>query len=330
MNVLLGCGRVNRGFAPWRNPLTAWVAGMVILFGLLGSTPSPGFVSAAHAKTPAQSITWVDQTWVIVPTDTGTWALMLAMTYAKDGSVMLPVGIIMGPETAQLTTSNPPSSVYRGFTNTSIVQSRLGGTLAINPQLVTALGLDPTYNGSIFSVRWNYTHPTEGAAYVQVGSIGGSEWEPILAKIRNHYETSIDPALLPEWDTATTYLQDKHDKPGRVKPAPTTGARWRWIPAIVIPILWDILRPNATPLPPPPAPAQAPGIPQSIADCRAAVTKAADHHMSRCASMNCPPTDRQACIACVQAERDIQLNNCDRNQPTTSAVMLACTEVACQ
>ncbi len=329
MNVFLGHGRVNRGFAPCRSHLTSWIAGMMIVLGLLGSATDAGVVTVADAKSPAQSIKWVDQTWVIVPTDTGTWALMLAMTYAKDGSVTLPIGIISGEEAAQLTTSDPPSSMYHGFTNTSIVQSRIGGILVINPQLVTGLDLDPTYDGSIFSVRWNYTHPTEGAAYVQVGSIGNSEWEPILTMIRNHYESTVDPALLPEWDTATTTLQDKHDKPGRVKPSPAGGARWRWI-APLIPILWDILRPTATPLPQPPAPAKAPGCAQCIADCRAQVTRTADHFLGRCAVLNCPPADRQACVTCVQLMRDLQLSNCDRNVAVDGGSMLACTQVACQ
>lgn len=322
------CVHAYWGFTRRRNRLVTWITGLALALGLAGAPICPPLVSPVRAHAQAQPIKWVDQTWVVVPTDSGTWALMLSMTYAKDGSVVLPVGVIHGVETAHLTSSSPPPTAYRGFTNTSIVQSRLEGVLVLHAGLVTGLGLDPAHSGSLFSVRWNYAHATEGAAFVQVGSTLGSEWEPLLVKIRNHYEKTVDPALLPERDTATTYLRDTHDQPGRVKPAPATGARWRWLPTTIM-ILWDLLRPNATPVPPPPAPAQAPGVPQSVADCRAAVTRSADVHTGRCAALGCPPEVRQACVACVLAERDMQLSNCDRNHPVGGVGMVACTNVAC-
>lgn len=185
MKLLMDCGHKLWGFAPGWNKLAMWLTGVALAIGLTGTPIGPTLVSTVQAHSQAQSIKWVDQTWVIVPTDSGTWALMLSMTYAKDGSVVLPVGVISGVETAQLATSSPPLTVYRGFTNTTIVQSRLEGVLVVNAGLVTALGLDPAPSGSLFSVRWNYTHSTEGAAFVQVGSTLGSEWEPLLVKIRN-------------------------------------------------------------------------------------------------------------------------------------------------
>ena len=329
-----GVGRILRGVVQRRQTLAAWIAGVTLVVGLTAMPlGSPLFTLAAHAQPqpPAPAIKWADLTWAIAPAGPGQWAVMLSMTYDKDGSVVLPVGVIAGVEKDVLTTANPPPTQYLGFTNTSIVQSKLEGTLFISAGLIAALGLDPSYDGSMTSVRWNYNHPTEGAAYVQVGSEIGSKWEPVLAKIRNHYQATINPAQLPEWDTTTTYLVDKHDEPGRVKTRPGIGVRWAWwriIPAVA-PFFWDLIRPSAVPVPTPPAPAQAPGVPQDIANCRTAVSTAADFFTGQCAASPCPPAQRQACVTCVQTARLLQFSNCDRNQPVNQADMQACTNISC-
>jgi len=330
MKILMKCGRVLSGIAPRRSTLAAWIAGAALAASLTAVPFGSPLSRTAHAQPqpPAPVINWVDQTWAIAPAGPGQWALMLSMTYGKDGSVVLPVGVIAGVEKDVLTTTNPPPRQYLGFTNTSIRQCRLEGTLFISAGLIAALGLDPSYEGDMFSVRWDYTHPTEGAAYVQISSSRYSKWEPVLAKIREHYETTINPALLPEWDTATTFLQDKHDQPGRVKRPPAGGGRWRWIPQL-LPALWDIITPTATPLPTPPPPAQAPEKPDPIQTCRQNVTRSADHFAGRCAQLSCPPAAREACVTCVHLERDHQFSNCDFMQQTTLVGFLACTTVSC-
>lgn len=316
MNVLSlvkECGHVLAGMVPRRSTLVAWIAGASLAASLTAAPFGSSLSPTAHAQPqpPAPGINWVDQTWAIAPAGPGQWAVMLSMTYDKDGSVVLPVGVIAGVEKDSLTINNPPSSVYLGFTNTSVVQSTLEGTLFISAGLIAALGLDPAYDGDIFSVRWNYTHPTEGAAYVQVGSDTGSKWEPVLAKIRTHYEATIIPAQLPKWDTETTTLQDKHDQPGRVKPRPAGGGRWRWIPAIA-PFFWDLIRPSAVPVPTPPAPAKAPVCKHCSARCQEIVNRIFKHFNERCVRSTCSPELRVQCAECVMLQRDSQVDRCLR------------------
>jgi hypothetical protein len=317
----------------------SWKALALSALGLVSLCGAPS-VSPLCDAAMAQSqppITWIEQTWVVAETQTpGTWYLMLSMVYDKEGSVILPVGTIHGNRTTLFTNNNPPGGEYYGYTRTSIVTSDIQGTLVVDPELVSDLALDATYEGSLITSRWNYTSPTAGGAYMEVASTVGSKLEPLLAQIRVHYETTVQPALLGEYDPEFTSLSDAHDTPGRVKKK-GGGTAWR----IVIPIapiildkLWDTIRDAVTPapaVPPPATPAQQP-VPtneQNIANCKAAVQRAADFHSGQCASSACPPAWRTNCTQCVAVQRDMQFINCDNNSAIDGSAMLGCTTVAC-
>lgn len=330
MKCLHECRRVRSGVTPRRSALAAGIAGFWLAAGLTTAPVITPPLSTAYAQPQpaAPAINWVEQTWILVPAGPGTWALMLSMVHDKGGSVLLPVGTIVGVDEKSDAAAGPSGSDHFGFRNTSTVQSRLRGTLLVDSALVKTLGLEPTYGGGISSLRWNYTHPTEGDAYLQLASVvRGTEWYPVLKKLQTHYEATVTPGALPEWDPATTLLEDTHDQPARVKVSPTGGSRLRWSTTDA-PMLLDTIRPTATGVVKVLSMKGASAHRHTLANCEAAVNLAADQHTARAKELNAPFADRAWCIACIELERSNQLSNCERNLPTSTEGMLSCIKSA--
>lgn len=322
--------RLRSGITPRRSALAAWIAGFWLAASLTTAPVITPPLSTAYAQPQpaAPAINWVEQTWILVPAGPGTWVLMLSMAYDKGGSVLLPVGTIVGVDEKLDVTPHPSGSDHFGFRNTSTVQSSLEGTLLVDDSLVKALGLESIYGGGISSLRWNYTHPTEGDAYLQLASVvRGAEWYPLLKKIQRHYETTVTPGTLPEWDPATTLLEGKHDQPSRVKVIRVGGSRVRWTTSDT-PMLLDTIRPTATGAVEVLSTKEAAARRRTLAQCEAAVNLAADQHIARAKELNAPFADRAWCIACIELERDTQLFNCARGLPTSTEGMLVCLKSA--